>query len=654
MPGRENGNKVMSACLILMEKNYKTKDHKPREVLVVVGKMMADPGKFLERLQQYKGEDMLEDEVEMLTDRVLNDPDFNFERINKSSSALANLANWVINIYKYNRICTKVAPLMKSLNEAKAAKAAADESLAAAIAIVAAVEEKLAKLQVQYEEAITAKQRSKPTLPVPEARPGRASCGRARVRERALGCDHSGAEEGRRHAARRLHARCGLRVVRRRVRPSEPRQAVEVSVAPDIRERGIPCQRRSRPSFSAHELGAHRADDLGSLPDDRVNIENGSIISVCKRWPLIIDPQMQGIKWIRNKEAANNLQVFQLSNKRALRNVEQALINGYSILIENIGEKSRHARPRAGARHLQEGRNYFLKLARRSSTTRTSSSTCKRSSEPALQARDRGAVHAHQLHRHGARSRGSAARQGRGRRATGPRGAVGEAAVGRDAVQDSAHAIGRRAAVARERTRGRVSDIPLIEGLEATKATTNEINAQMVIMKQTEQDIAVARESYRIMATEGAMLYFMLTKLCMIDHMYRYSLDAFVSFFYKSITKAAPAKEVSDRVTILRDSLRLTIFTWCNRGLFERHKIILCAQLCFELQRRGTLGEDNLMNERTSFIMRRPRKMGVTNPLNASDPAWQACQALLEVDDFGPFCDNLVEAAPRFREWTTT
>jgi dynein heavy chain len=29
------------------------------------------------------------------------------------------------------------------------------------------------------------------------------------------------------------------------------------------------------------------------LPADRISIENGAIITNCKRWPLVIDPQTQ-------------------------------------------------------------------------------------------------------------------------------------------------------------------------------------------------------------------------------------------------------------------------------------------------------------------------------------------------------------------------
>ena len=93
-----------------------------------------------------------------------------------------------------------------------------------------------------------------------------------------------------------------------------------------------------------------------------------------------------------------------------------------------------------------------------------------------------------------------------------------------------------------------LSDIPLIEGLEATKLAAKEIAAAVAEGKKTEIDINLAREIYRPVASEGAMLYFLLTKLCAIEHMYQYSLDSFVSYFYKSIERATPAEKLPDRV----------------------------------------------------------------------------------------------------------
>lgn len=91
--------------------------------------------------------------------------------------------------------------------------------------------------------------------------------------------------------------------------------------------------------------------------------------------------------------------------------------------------------------------------------------------------------------------------------------------------------------------------------------------------------------------------------------MYQYSLDSFVTFFVKSISKAKPSDTVDGRVINLRDALRMTIFTWVSRGLFERHKLIFLSQLAFNLMKRGTLGEDNVINElHFQFLLRGPRK----------------------------------------------
>ena len=38
------------------------------------------------------------------------------------------------------------------------------------------------------------------------------------------------------------------------------------------------------------------------LPADRVSIENAAVVTSTSRYPLLIDPQLQGINWIKGKE----------------------------------------------------------------------------------------------------------------------------------------------------------------------------------------------------------------------------------------------------------------------------------------------------------------------------------------------------------------
>jgi dynein heavy chain len=73
------------------------------------------------------------------------------------------------------------------------------------------------------------------------------------------------------------------------------------------------------------------------LPADRVSLENAAIVVSCKRYPLIIDPQLQGIKWIKGKEGSEML-VITLNQDKWAKRVEHALSNGLVLMIESIGE----------------------------------------------------------------------------------------------------------------------------------------------------------------------------------------------------------------------------------------------------------------------------------------------------------------------------
>lgn len=73
------------------------------------------------------------------------------------------------------------------------------------------------------------------------------------------------------------------------------------------------------------------------LPSDRMSIENATILSNSDRWPLMIDPQLQGVKWIKEKYG-DSLKVIRVGTKGYLDTIEQALNKGHTVLIENIGE----------------------------------------------------------------------------------------------------------------------------------------------------------------------------------------------------------------------------------------------------------------------------------------------------------------------------
>lgn len=73
------------------------------------------------------------------------------------------------------------------------------------------------------------------------------------------------------------------------------------------------------------------------LPSDRMSTENAVILTTSERWPLVIDPQLQGVRWIRGMYA-DDLQVIRLGQKGYLDQLEFSISSGLPTLIENIEE----------------------------------------------------------------------------------------------------------------------------------------------------------------------------------------------------------------------------------------------------------------------------------------------------------------------------
>lgn len=62
-------------------------------------------------------------------------------------------------------------------------------------------------------------------------------------------------------------------------------------------------------------------------------------MSNARRWPLMIDPQGQANKWIKNMEKESNLETIKLSDGDYVRKLENCIQFGFPALLENVGEE---------------------------------------------------------------------------------------------------------------------------------------------------------------------------------------------------------------------------------------------------------------------------------------------------------------------------
>jgi len=645
-------DKVTNSCLILIEKEYNAK----KQTWNRAKAMMQNVDGFKNKLSEFKGESISDKEIGLLK-KYIKDPNFTPEKMVSKSAAAANLCTWVVNIYGYNRIYVKVKPLMDSLNAARAKKAAAIESLDAAEKKVAQVQEHLKLLEKKYDQAVMEKQEVEDQASALKAR--------ADLAQRLVG-GLSGENirwgqeiEKLRDNALTLTGDCmiaaGFVSYVGAFDQNLREELWKSKWMADLKDKNVPMTEISDPLAMLTNEGNNAKMVSEGLPSDRISIENGAIVTNCKRWPLIIDPQAQGIKWLKQKEEGN-LDIIQLTQKNWLKIVEGAIRNGRCVIIENLGSDIDATLDPVLSRAIyKKGRNLFLKLGGEEVEydpafqlyLQTKLSNPHYKPEIAAQCTLINFI----ATEHGLEDQLLAK--------------VVE--MERKDLEDKARALTTAAVNYQIQLVGLedellerlanapddiLSDVPLIEGLEATKKTAQEIAEAVESGKVTQQEVEMAREAYRPQATEGAMLYFLLTKLCAIDHMYQYSLDSFVTFFEKSVLKAEKKTDLIERVQSLRNSLRMTVFTWVARGLFERHKLIFLAQLTFNLMKRGVLADGEWNEAHFQFLMRAPSKLGDENPLEwLPNGAWTSISALADLDEFAKLTGDLIEAAPRFREW---
>ncbi|KDO31249.1 hypothetical protein SPRG_03866 [Saprolegnia parasitica CBS 223.65] len=649
---------VTKACLILVEKEYK--NHKWDRAK----KMMNNVGQFLDSLKVFRGEDIPEADIARL-EPLIADPEFTTEKMLSKSAAAANLCSWVVNIYTFNRIYVRVKPLMDSLEASKKKKEEAEETLAKAMAQVAEVQKRLEQLEDTLRLATEEKLRVEQMKQNCENRlqlAGKLVNGLASENERwGIEIEQLKAN-GVMVVGNSLLAAAFVSYIGAFDQQFR-RELWQTLWVPDLIAKAIPITDGIDPLQMLTTEGKNAKMLSEGLPADRISIENGSIITNCTRWPLIIDPQLQGIKWLREKEKARELVVIQLTQNQWLRKMETAIVNGHVVIVENIGEEidatldpvlaravykkgsSASLYLKFSGEEVQYDPSFFMYLQTKLSNPHYKPEIAAQCTLINFIATESGledqllekAVNKEQPELEKQKQELVLAFQ----------------KFKIDLVELEDQLLERLANAPDDI----LSDVPLIESLEETKKKATDIAISVKKNQETEIIINNTRELYRPVAAEGAMLYFLLTTLSAIDHMYRYSLDSFITFFYASIDRAPTAEKQAERVLNLRESLRITVFTWVSRGLFESHKLIFLSQLTFNLMKRGILGEDvRIADTYMQFLLRGPKKTASgdadANPIDwLPNAQWYAIQALATLEEFNKMPQDLREASSRFREW---
>lgn len=129
-----------------------------------------------------------------------------------------------------------------------------------------------------------------------------------------------------------------------------------------------------------------------------------------------------------------------------------------------------------------------------------------------------------------------------------------------------------------------LDNIELIETLESTKSSAAEVMRKLYLAEVTASDVNKLRDGYRSVAKRGALLFFVLADMAMVNPMYQYSLISYVEVFTYSLRKALPDPTLQRRLQNIIPMLTKNVYDYGCTGIFERHKLLFSFQICTKLE----------------------------------------------------------------------
>ncbi|XP_045020772.1 dynein axonemal heavy chain 9 isoform X1 [Bubalus bubalis] len=623
---------VSAAVMVLIAPRGKVpKDRSWKAAKVTMAKVDG----FLDSLVHFDKENIHENCLKAIRP-YLQDPEFNPEFVATKSYAAAGLCSWVINIVKFHEVFCDVEPKRQALSKATSDLAAAQEKLAAVKAKIAHLNENLAKLTAKFEKATADKLKCQQEA---EATAGTISLANRLVG--GLASENVRWGEAVQNLKQQERKLCGdilltaasisyLGFFTKRYRQS----LLDAAWRPYLSQLQVPIP--VTPTLDPLRMLMDDADvatwQNEGLPADRMSTENAAILLSCERWPLMVDPQLQGIKWIKNKYG-EDLQVTQIGQKGYLQTVERAVEAGDMVLIENLEESIDPVLgPLLGREVIKKGR--FIKIGDKECEYNPRfrlilhTKLANPHYQPELQAQ--ATLINFTVTREGLEDQLLAAVVSMERPDL-------EQLKSELTKQQNGFKITLK--TLEDNLLSRLSsasgnflgETALVENLEITKQTAAEVEKKVQEAKVTEVRINEAREHYRPAAARASLLYFIMNDLGRIHPMYQFSLKAFSVVFQKAVEKAAPGENLKERVANLIDSITFSVCQYTARALFECDKLTYLAQLTFQIL---------LMNQEVSaaelgFLLRSPAQTGVTSPVEfLSHQAWGGIKALSSMEEF--------------------
>ncbi|CAL1541921.1 unnamed protein product [Lymnaea stagnalis] len=556
-------------------------------------KVMLGDANFLKKLAEYDKDNIPEATLKKLK-KYMENPKFVPEAVEKVSKACKSMVMWVRAMDLYAKVFRTVEPKRNALNKAQQELDTVMRLLREKQQKLATVEAKIAELQKTYDDSVAEKQKLERNIATTAGRLKRSSKLTTALADEQIRWQESVADfEVQIHnvvgdvfisAACVAYYGAFTSVYRQELVKKWTTRCIELEIP--VTE-GMSLATVLADPFEIRQWNAD------GLPRDQVSIENAILVTRGRRWPLMIDPQEQANRWIRNRESKNGLKIIKLTSGNFLRTLENCIRIGMPVLLEDIGEMLDPALEpvllkqtfmsggrlliRLGDSDIDYDRNFRFYMTTKLSNPHYLPEVCIKVTIINFTVTKSGLED--QLLSDVVRLERPDLEEQRN-----------QLIVRINADKNQLKAIEDRILKLLFESEGNILDNEeLINVLNESKVTSGVIKQRLAEAEATEQKISQAREKYRVVAERGSVMYFVVADMGEVDPMYQFSLKYFKQLFNATIENSEKKDDLQLRLKICLDETTKCIYNNVARGLFEKHKLVFSFMLCGEIMKAGRI-----------------------------------------------------------------
>ncbi|KAL7522596.1 hypothetical protein ACHAWX_007291 [Stephanocyclus meneghinianus] len=547
--------------------------------------MMSNPN-FLNHLVEFgnTGKDHMNDETIEFLSVYIELEQFNPSVAKNASTAAEGLCTYVRAMKFYHEASKIVKPKLEALAVAEGQMEAANKALAAAEKRLAACNEKLTDLQGLFEEQTSKKRSIEEGATALQKKMNQASAlinGLAGERARWTE-DAANFSDQKMRLVGDCAIGCAFMSYCGPFNQQFRNYMIKEKFTADCEARNVPVTRNLDVISFLAAVGTIGDWNMDGLPTDPLSTQNGILVTSSTRFPLLIDPQGQALRWIKNKERSNlptwnGQNVVELSDPKLKDKLEFCMGDGKSLIIVGIEDEiDPMLDPVMEKEIIKKGNRMYISVSdkmmdydpnfRLYFITRLPNPNFS----PELQAKS--TLIDFTVTQLGLEE------QLLGKVISKEQKALEEQLTQvLEEVNANTKSLMVLDASLLERLTSNTGDLlddeELVGVLANTKAKAAEVNAKLIAADETRTSIAEKREQFRPAATRGSVLYFSIVEMSLVNVMYQTSLTQFLELFMGSMDKAEKSSLASKRVSNIVETMTYMTYRYINRGLYEQDKL---------------------------------------------------------------------------------